>query len=417
MSTFPTASRPAYAWTVFALTFGLMLSDYMSRQVIGAVFPLLKQEWGVSDSALGGLVSVVSLVVGVCTIPMSLLADRWGRVKSITLMAFLWCLATVACGLARDYGQMLAARAIIGLGEAAYAGAGAALLAHTFPTQQRSSVLGAFQSAGLFGSVLGVVVGGAVATQLGWRAAFFAVGVPGLVLAVAYPFFVRDYVTQPLGSAHKPRLRDLVPQVFAARSGNFTFLAFGLQMAIPSVLIAWIPTYFNRYYGFDPKRAGLMAAVVVLCAGVGMLFGGGIADRLSRRRAPLRAVVPGVYALLSGVLLIAAFSLPAGPLAMGLVLAGALFAAAHGGSAVALMLDVTPPAVHATVTATAVVGATLLGMAPGPYLVGLLSDRLELQTALLCAPLVSLLSFALFVLASRSYTRDLGLRAVAIQDA
>ncbi|MGA7816187.1 MAG: MFS transporter, partial [Caballeronia sp.] len=180
----------AYAWTVFALTFGLILSDYLSRQAMGAVFPLLKQAWGVSDSQLGALVSIVSLVVGVMTIPLSLVADRWGRVKSITLMAFVWCFATIGCGLASNYTQMLAARAMVGCGEAAYAAAGAALLAHTFPFGKRSAVLGAFQSGGIFGSVLGVVIGGAVASQFGWRYAFFAVGAPGLLIAALYPFFV-----------------------------------------------------------------------------------------------------------------------------------------------------------------------------------------------------------------------------------
>lgn len=408
-------STRVYAWTVFALTFGLMLSDYMSRQVIGAVFPLLKLEWGVADSQLGALVSVVSLVVGVMTIPMSLIADRWGRVKSITLMAFVWCIATVACGMAKDFTQMLLARAVVGLGEAAYAAAGAALLAHTFPIKKRSAVLGAFQSAGLFGSVLGVVIGGAVAAQLGWRAAFFAVGVPGLLLATAYPFFVRDYASVKLHPSDNPddpvntnlRFGKLVKHVFAARSGNLTFVAFGLQMAIPSILIAWVPSYFNRFYGFDPKKAALMAAVAVLAAGIGMLLGGGIADRLSKNRPQYRALVPAVYALVSGMVLTAAFALPPSPLAMALVFVGALFAAAHGGSAVALVMDVTHPAVRATVTATAVVGATLLGMAPGPYLVGVLSDWSDMKTALTVAPLVSVAAAALFVLASRYYTEDL----------
>src|SRR5450631_1690260 len=104
------SASSGYAWAVFALTFGLMLSDYLSRQVIGAVFPFLKADWGVSDSQLGALVSVVSVVVGVLTVPMSLIADRWGRVKSITLMAFGWCGATIACGLASNYTQLLMAR-------------------------------------------------------------------------------------------------------------------------------------------------------------------------------------------------------------------------------------------------------------------------------------------------------------------
>ncbi|MFM0278732.1 MFS transporter [Paraburkholderia sediminicola] len=409
-----------YAWTVFALSFGLILSDYLSRQAVGAVFPFLKPVWGVSDSQLGALVSIVSLVVGVMTIPLSLIADRWGRVKSITLMAFVWCFATIACGLATSYTQMLVARAMVGFGEAAYAAAGAALLAHTFPGDKRSAVLGAFQSGGIFGSVMGVVIGGAVASQFGWRYAFFAVGAPGLLLAVLYPIFVRDYQVPALqeGAAGnrvdgRPRFAEVFRQVFAARSGNFTFAAFGLQMGIPAILIAWVPTYFNRFYGYDPKKASLIAAVVVLVLGVGMLFGGGVADWLSKGRPRYRALVPAAYALISALMLFAAFALPPGVAGLVLLLGGALFAAAHGGAAVAMLIDVTHPAVHATVTATAVLGANLLGTAPGPYLVGLLSDVANLRTALTLAPLMSLAAAVLFLLAARYYEADIAARKAA----
>jgi MFS family permease len=403
-----------YAWTVFALTFGLILSDYLSRQVMGAVFPVLKQAWGISDSRLGALVGIVSLVVGVMTIPLSLIADRWGRVKSITLMAFVWCCATIACGLAENYTQLLIARALVGFGEAAYAAAGAALLAHTFPAGRRSAVMGAFQSGGVFGSVLGVVIGGAVAAQFGWRYAFFAVGAPGLLLALLYPFFVRDYQAADLhqashaGDPTRSRLGfgQIVQAVFAARSSHFTFIAFGLQMGIPGILIAWMPTFFNRCYGYDPKRSAWMAALVVLSLGIGMLFGGGLADRLSRGGLRYRAVVPAAYAMLSCVLLIAAFALPPGSLALALLIGGAMFAAAHGGCAVAMLIDVTRPAVHATVTATAVLGASLLGLAPDPYLVGVLSDISSLRTALIVAPLISVVAAVMFLSASRYYEND-----------
>lgn len=406
----PMASK-TYAWSVFALTFGLMLSDYLSRQVIGAVFPFLKADWGVSDSQLGALVSVVSVMVGVLTIPMSLIADRWGRVKSITFMAFVWCGATIACGMATSYTQLLVARATVGLGEAAYAAAGAALLAHTFPVGKRAAVQGAFQSAGLFGSVLGVVIGGAVAARFGWRIAFFVVGGPGLLLAVLYPFVVRDYVAPRLDEGGSPGIARLpiaviVRQVFRARSGNLAFVAFGLQMAIPSILIAWTPTFLNRVYSFEPQRAALMAAVAVLAAGVGVLFGGSIADRLSKTQPRYRAIVPGAYALISGVSLTAGFALPPSASALALILVGAVFAAAHGGCALAIVMDVTHPAVRATVTATAVLGASLLGLAPGPFLVGLVSDLTDLKTALTVAPSISLVAAALFLLASRSYEDD-----------
>ena len=94
------AERPApragrlFPWIVFTLTFALLLSDYMSRQVLSAVFPFLKLEWALTDTQLGGLTSVVSLTVAVLAVPLSLLGDRWGRVKSIVLMASIWSLAT-----------------------------------------------------------------------------------------------------------------------------------------------------------------------------------------------------------------------------------------------------------------------------------------------------------------------------------
>jgi MFS family permease len=409
----PARVSRTYMWAVFALTFGLMLSDYLSRQVIGAVMPALKLEWSLLDSQLAMLVSVVSLVVGVLTIPISLVADRWGRVKSITLMAFVWCLATVACGLAQSHGQLLWARAFVGLGEAAYGAAGAALLAHVFPARQRAAVLGAFLSAGLFGSVLGVVLGGAVAAQSGWRMAFFVVGAPGLVLALIYPFVVRDYKTVALPVEGQ---RDAAPkrlgfariarEVFAARSGNFAYLASGLQMAMPAMLIAWLPTYFVRFYGMDVKKAALMAGVAVLASGIGMIFGGGLADRLSARHPRRRALVPAAYSVLTAVILIAAFALPPGPLGLGLIFLGALFAAAQGGCSGAIVCDVTHPGVRATVTATIALANNLIGLAPGPLIVGVLSDLLGLKLALTLTPVMALAAAIFFVLASRSYEAD-----------
>src|SRR6476469_8873594 len=86
-------ARRVYPWIVFLLTFGLLLSDDMSRQALSAVFPFLKDEWALSDTQLGSLTSVVALAVGILAVPLSLLADRWGRVRAIVLMAVVWSVA------------------------------------------------------------------------------------------------------------------------------------------------------------------------------------------------------------------------------------------------------------------------------------------------------------------------------------
>ena len=161
-----------YAWIVFALTFGLLISDYMSRQVLNAIFPMLKGEWALTDTQLGLLSGIVALMVGLLTFPLSLLADRFGRVKSLALMAMLWSLATLGCAVAQSYEQMFIARFLVGVGEAAYGSVGIAVVVSVFPSGMRATLSGAFISGGMFGSVLGMAFGGFLAHLMGWRLAF-----------------------------------------------------------------------------------------------------------------------------------------------------------------------------------------------------------------------------------------------------
>ena len=189
--------RARYAWVVFALTFGLLISDYMSRQVLNAVFPLLKAEWALSDASLGSLSGIVALMVGLLTFPLSLLADRWGRVRSLTLMAVLWSLATLACGLAQNYRADVRRALCVGIGEAAYGSVGIAVVLSVFPARLRATMTGAFMAGGMFGSVLGMAGGGVLAAHFGWRWSFVGMAIFGLALAALYPLFVRESAIQP----------------------------------------------------------------------------------------------------------------------------------------------------------------------------------------------------------------------------
>src|SRR4029077_16818174 len=112
--------------------------------------------------------------------------------KSIILMALIWCLATLGCALSNSYGQMLTARFFVGVGEAAYGSVGIALILSIFPSNMRSTLTGAFMAGGAVGSILGVSLGGAVAMQFGWRWAFAAMAIFGLVLVALYRVLVTE---------------------------------------------------------------------------------------------------------------------------------------------------------------------------------------------------------------------------------
>ncbi len=273
-----------YAWIVFALTFGLLISDYMSRQVLNAVFPLLKAEWALSDARLGLLSGIVALMVGLLTFPLSLVADRWGRVRSLTLMAVLWSLATLACGLARNFEQMFLARLCVGIGEAAYGSVGIAVLLSVFPARLRATVTGAFMAGGMFGSVLGMAAGGVLATALRLALVVRRHGALRSGARALYPMIVRESRIAPRepheGAAPRRRadaaadFRSPLATVFATRSVISAYVGSGLQLFIGASLIAWMPSYLNRYYGMSADRAGVAAAAFVLCSGAGMIVCG-----------------------------------------------------------------------------------------------------------------------------------------------
>lgn len=191
-STRPAGRAQLYPWLVFALAFGLLLADYMSRQVLSAVFPILKTEWVLTDSQLGSLNGVLALMVGLLTFPLSLLAYRRGRVRSLVLMAALWSIATLLCAVATNYDQMIGARFLVRVGEAAYGSGGIAVVPSVFAPRVHAALSGVFMAGGSFGSVLGVAAGGAIAVHLGWRWSFVTMAVVGLILAALFAALVNE---------------------------------------------------------------------------------------------------------------------------------------------------------------------------------------------------------------------------------
>ena len=400
-----------YAWVVFALTFGLLLSDYMSRQVLNAVFPLLKAEWALTDARLGLLSGVVALMIGLLTFPLSLLADRFGRVKSLALMAVVWSLATLGCGLAQDYPQMLAARFLVGVGEAAYGSVGVAVILSVFPKHMRATLTGAFMAGGMFGSVLGMALGGAVAAHMGWRWAFGAMALFGLALALLYPIVVREKRispkgTQPAQASAAPVARLPLRSLVNSRAVVGAYIGSGLQLFVGGTVIVWLPSYLNRYYAMATGAAGATSAVIVLASGLGMIACGLLSDRLCRNSPSGKFSLAIACCVASCVLLSLAFALPHGTPQLAMIALGMFLAAGTSGPAGAMVANLTPLQIHGTAFAMLTLVNNLLGLAAGPLVTGMLADRLGLAKAFQLVPLIGLASALVFYYAKRHYHTD-----------
>ncbi|MEJ8859822.1 MFS transporter [Variovorax robiniae] len=401
------------AWFAFAMTFALMLFDYIDRQVIVSLFPHIKSEWNLSDKQLGALVSIISIVVAVGGIPVALLADRMSRVKSIVVMASVWSMATISCMFTTNFAQLFTARAVVGAGETGYGSVGAALIATLFPMRLRSMLLGAFFAAASLGSVLGVVLGGIIAAKWGWKAAFGVVGVPGLVLALLY-LLVRDYKTVDL----TPKLDKVTATmggtlkhifVTLARTRTLLFVCIGaaMQLVVVSAVWSWLPSYLNRYLGMTPEVAATQSALVVLVGALGCIVWGYVVDRLTLRQPRNKLLALSVLCVVTMCIFLVAFAGTApGPAQFKLVLLGGFFMTCTVGVVSGVVIEVIHPGVRSTGSAVLSLFQNLFGLAVGPFLVGVLSDQWGLQHAMAVVPCFGLLAAFAFVHSARSYDAD-----------
>jgi len=306
-----------YAYYIFSLLFLLYMFDYVDRLVVVSLFPFLQQDWGLSDTQCGMLVSAVYWSILVFTFPVSILIDRWSRKKSIGLMSTLWCIATAACAFTKSFPQLFAARTAIGIGEAGYAPGGTAMLAAIFPEKKRAFAMGIWNASIPLGSALGIALGGFIAQQWGWRHAFGLVALPGLVLAILF-FFVKDYKTVDLvkvgATGEKQSVNYLEILKGFARTPSLTFVVFKGSLQYSTLLLVGLAAV-----AFVPAAAAITQDVVhpgvratsysfcvivqhLLGSSLGPIFVGYVSDRTDISTA--LAMLP-VFALAAGILFLA----------------------------------------------------------------------------------------------------------------
>jgi MFS family permease len=185
------------------------------------------------------------------------------------------------------------------------------------------------------------------------------------------------------------------------------YVGSGLQLFVMASLIAWLPSYLNRYYHLPTDKSAMMAGGFVLIGAIGMVLCGIITDRLSRDIPQRKWWIAIAYSLLSSTLLLVAFQLPQGTLQLVLIGAGMLMVAGTSGPAGAMVANLTPVVMHSSAFATLTLANNLLGLAPGPFVTGMIADRIGLLGALQLIPLLAIAAATAFALGKRYYVEDL----------
>ena len=373
---------------VYALVvlFAINLMNFFDRQIIGGVGEGIRREWGLSDTALGLLGTVFTLLYAVVGLPLGRLSDRKERRSILAAGVFLWSLLTAASGMAQSFVQLIVARLGVGVGEATCSPASTSLLGDMFPAGLRARAVAIWMLGLPIGLGLANGAGGWILQNWGWRNAFFVAAVPGILCAV----FAR--------LMHEPKRGMLEAHAVGdrRRPGNPYLLVLGTPTMLWVIvsgalhnfnmytLGAFVAPFLVRFHRMNFFYAGWVSAVVYGFSGIaGLTIGGILADRLHVKRVDGRLIVGTVAIAICAPLILVGLMRPRGDV-VGFALlvgtgVGVMFA--YYSTVYSTIHDVMEPSLRGTAMALYFFAMYVLGASMGPVGTGLASDYFTFQAA------------------------------------
>jgi predicted MFS family arabinose efflux permease len=351
-----------YVWVVVGLLWVVATLNYLDRQVIFSLFPPLQAEFGVSALQLGLLGTAFLWVYGILSPFSGYLADRYDRTKVVLFSLFVWSAVTWLTGHARSFPELLTARGLMGISEAAYLPAALALIADYHSPATRSRATGIHQSGLYAGIALGGVVGGWFGEFHGWRAVFSFLGALGIGYGVLLSFTLKSPPVrqqQPrLESGFLPALRELV-----GLRGFLPLFGANLLGAMAYFMIyAWLPLFLFEKFQLSLTGAGFSATFYIqIASAAGILAGGWLADRWSRANPRGRLFTQAIGFAAAGPALFLVATTPV----FGVLIAGMLIFGLGRGffdcNLMPVLCQVARPQLRATGYGVLNMGSTLVG--------------------------------------------------------
>jgi len=383
MSEKPSAahSPSPYAWYVLALLTLTYVFNFIDRQILAMLMEPIKQEFGVSDTAMGFLSGFAFVFFyTIAGIPVARWADRGSRKTIITLALAIWSAMTAACGLARNFVELAMLRVGVGIGEAGGSPPAHALIADYFPPRLRATALSLYACGVYVGAALAFLAGGWLIEHYDWRTAFYVVGLPGVLLALLVGFTLKEPL-RGLVENRQHQAEEFVsfPEVVRYLLSRRAFVFVALGSAVQSLagygVLTWGPSFLGRVHHMPWTEIGIWLGWVVGVAGcIGAYAGGSLADRLARRDARWYMRLPALQSLLC-VPFVAAFALlDDKALALLCFIPFYTFGAMYVGPMFSVIQGVAPLRMRTTASALLLFFVNMIGLGFGPLLVGVLND-------------------------------------------
>ena len=418
-----------YRWTVLVMLTLVYTFNFIDRQILVILQEPIKAELGLSDAQLGLLTGFsFALVYVTAGIPIAWLADRSNRRNIVAASLAFWSLMTALSGLVQNYGQLLAARIGVGVGEAGGSPPSHSMISDYFPLSHRGTAL-SFYSMGIYiGVLFGFAAGGWIAENFGWRNAFFAIGIPGILYALAVIWIIKEPPRGQYDLGGTPPKASMTETIHCLRSRpTFWWISVGCAF---TAFVSYgngnfMPSFLMRNHGLSLAEVGAILGLISgLSGAAGTLLGGFLSDRLGVRDirwyvwipmlGGLSAMAPAYYTLLgSNTNLIIAAMIPSQIL-------GALYL----GPCIATCHNLVSPGMRAMASAILFFVLNIIGLGLGPLTVGILSDQFagrfgddNLRYAMVTTLTISLAGVFFLWMGVRSLRRDLNANQSAVAEA
>jgi MFS family permease len=375
-------------WFALGVLFAINTLNFYDRQILGAVGETVRNEWKLSDTALGSLGTAFTLLYAVVGVPLGRMTDRFSRRWILCAGVTVWSLLTAASGLARNFTQLFAVRLGVGSGEAACAPAATSLIGDLFPASRRAKALSVFMIGLPLGIALSFLGSSLLELRFGWRFTFYIAVIPGLICAVLAVLIwepVRGAaevhnITAAAKRQGSPYLLVLsIPTMWwIIASGafhNFNMYAIG----------AFLSPFLQRFHHLNKLNAGMISMVVYGLAGIpGLIVGGMLGDRMVKRKPNGRLVVATVAIFISAPLMFFGLRRPFGDMVGFVLLAGLGMASmyVYYSTVYSAIQDVIEPSLRGTAMALYFFAMYVLGASLGPVGMGFLSSHFTRSAAL-----------------------------------
>jgi MFS family permease len=365
-----------------SLVLGLLLVayifNYLDRQILGILAGPIITDLHLSDRQFGALSGPpFAILYSVLGIPFAFLADRTSRSRVIAAAVAFWSAFTGLCGTAVSFWQLFFFRMGVGIGEAGGVAPSYALIADYFEPHRRARALAIFSLGVPIGLALGTLLGAYIAHAVSWRAAFFTMGVAGILLAPVLLVAVRDPVKVAASGVAAP-----IGQVFPmlARKPVFWLMAFAASSSslCGYGLATWTPSVLERSFHLGlVERGEFMASVVFIGGCTGVFAGGWFADRLGALDRGWYAKLPAIAWLITAPTFAAGLMAPSLWLAWPLLLIPNALNILWLGPVITAVQHLVPRRMRSTASASFLLINNLIGLGVGPYLIGSVSTALK----------------------------------------